>query len=229
VAFYAGSADVISLQGYPADEVAVTSQTPTIPAVEGFDRVADYVKTGCQTFTLLNSAASNPYSQESDTLNALSMTICAYTGRSTITPFDLFVGFYLVAILANLPKESRNWEEVGNAIRREGVDKVPWFSSLTSDQLQKAVDDFLEEMSMPLLQGLRTATTNGGYFANLPSITEPGDEIWVIQGCRLPVVLRKSQNRPGMFRLVGSCYCHGIMDGEALQRPEFSFRPVHIH
>ena len=225
----AGSADAISLKGYPAEEIAIVSQTHAVVGADWLDRITDYIQESCRTFGLLASVNSGPYLEEGDVINALSMTVCAYTGRTTIAASELWVGFYMIGILATLPKELRSWEEVGNAIRKEGVDKFPWFSSATPEQLQKAVDDFLEEVSVPLLQDLRTGTTSGGYFANLPSITEPGDVIWIIQGCRLPVVLRKSQDRPDMFRLVGSCYCHGMMGGEVLQRQGFGFRTVHVH
>lgn len=47
----------------------------------------------------------------------------------------------------------------------------------------------------------------------------PGDEIWVIQGAEMPVLLRKSEVYNGCYQLVGSCYVHGFMDAEILKKP----------
>jgi hypothetical protein len=56
-------------------------------------------------------------------------------------------------------------------------------------------------------------TTAGGYVgANLCRIL-PGDEIFILFGCRMPVVLRRVE---GAYRLIGSVYVCGIMDGEAM-------------
>ncbi|KLU90775.1 hypothetical protein MAPG_10626 [Magnaporthiopsis poae ATCC 64411] len=77
------------------------------------------------------------------------------------------------------------------------------------------------------------AITDEGYFANVPSVARNGDQVWIVQGCSFPMVLRKQEDRDhasnvGMFQLVGPCYVHGLMNGEALQRPGFSFDSVTI-
>jgi len=45
---------------------------------------------------------------------------------------------------------------------------------------------------------------------------EWGDEIWVLFGGDTPFILRSSVTDPGCHQLVGSCYVHGLMDGEAM-------------
>jgi len=69
----------------------------------------------------------------------------------------------------------------------------------------------------------------GGSFLTVPRGTEPDDEIWIISGCRLPVILRRSQERPGMHRLMGTCYAEGIMMGEALKREGFQWDNVQLY
>jgi hypothetical protein len=60
-------------------------------------------------------------------------------------------------------------------------------------------------------------TTAGGYLgANLCRIL-PGDEIYLLFGCRMPVALRKLE---GVHRLVGSVYVCGAMDGEVMDELE---------
>jgi hypothetical protein len=51
------------------------------------------------------------------------------------------------------------------------------------------------------------------YLAAVPCTTEEGDRIAILSGGNLPVILRP--NGDDYYRLVGPCYVHGIMDGEA--------------
>jgi hypothetical protein len=48
----------------------------------------------------------------------------------------------------------------------------------------------------------------------LPADTEKGDAVWVIQGCSVPLVLRKHREE-GKYTLVGEVYVHEFVDGEA--------------
>lgn len=49
---------------------------------------------------------------------------------------------------------------------------------------------------------------------------EPGDQVWVIHGCRVPLVLRPAEGKEGRFRVVGYVILPGIMHGEALSGEE---------
>lgn len=73
------------------------------------------------------------------------------------------------------------------------------------------------------------ALSSSGSYLAVPRGTELGDEVWIVSGCRLPVILRGSQERPGMYRLVGTCYAQGIMLGEALQRDGFRWGSVQLY
>jgi hypothetical protein len=57
--------------------------------------------------------------------------------------------------------------------------------------------------------------TSNSYLATVPVNVSPGDEIVILSGCRLPFVLRATGDK---FKLVGPCYVHGIMDGEAFPK-----------
>jgi hypothetical protein len=72
----------------------------------------------------------------------------------------------------------------------------------------------------------RFFVTQSGAFGLGPSDTQVTDEVFIIQGGRQPLVLRESAITfipPGAdeaqicHTLVGDCYIHGIMDGEAAQ------------
>jgi hypothetical protein len=60
--------------------------------------------------------------------------------------------------------------------------------------------------------GTALCTTAKGYLAAVPYVTKVGDCIAVLAGGRLPFVLRPTGDH---YRLVGPCYVHGIMNGEA--------------
>ena len=47
-----------------------------------------------------------------------------------------------------------------------------------------------------------------------PMAMEVGDVVAVLFGGHVPYVLRRAE---GMYRLIGGCYVHGIMHGEALR------------
>lgn len=55
-------------------------------------------------------------------------------------------------------------------------------------------------------------TTEKSYLAMVPMMACVGDEIVIFSGGKVPFVIRAEGNN---FKLVGPCYVHGIMDGEA--------------
>ncbi|KAJ8131818.1 hypothetical protein O1611_g1808 [Lasiodiplodia mahajangana] len=57
-------------------------------------------------------------------------------------------------------------------------------------------------------------TMANGYVGLFRGRLHPGDEVFIILGCAVPMILRP---RPcGGYNVVGDCYVHGVMDGEAL-------------
>jgi hypothetical protein len=45
---------------------------------------------------------------------------------------------------------------------------------------------------------------------------EVGDTVCVVRMCDIPLLLRQASEGSGKYNLVGECYVHGIMDGEAV-------------
>jgi len=76
----------------------------------------------------------------------------------------------------------------------------------------------------PALAGVsshKLCRTQGGYVGQMPTSAEVGDHICVLPGGIVPFVIRDSVKRPGMFRMVGQCYIHGMMKGEAFKLPHW--------
>lgn len=59
-----------------------------------------------------------------------------------------------------------------------------------------------------------------GWMGLVPQDAEEGDRIAVIDGGKVPYILRPSKEEPGSWCLIGDAYVHGIMDGEAVALSE---------
>jgi hypothetical protein len=59
---------------------------------------------------------------------------------------------------------------------------------------------------------IRCRTANG-YLCQVPAQSQVGDKIVIIQGCEVPYLFRPSH--AATYTVVGNCYVHGIMYGEA--------------
>lgn len=54
----------------------------------------------------------------------------------------------------------------------------------------------------------------------MPHDSKVGDRICIFKGGSVPFVVR--ENVSGYYQLVGECYIHGIMDGEAMEREDLN-------
>jgi hypothetical protein len=59
------------------------------------------------------------------------------------------------------------------------------------------------------------------YLALVPSLCRPGDHVVLVEGVRMPLVLRQMEwtsvvghGTVETWELLGDCYVHGVMDGE---------------
>ncbi|OTA07293.1 hypothetical protein A9Z42_0081710 [Trichoderma parareesei] len=70
--------------------------------------------------------------------------------------------------------------------------------------------------------GRRFFVTKKGYFGLGPQKAEPGDRIGVLFGSGVPFVLRRWNSAEGkrVWKIVGECYVHAIMQGEVIQKWE---------
>ncbi|KAK0648064.1 heterokaryon incompatibility protein-domain-containing protein [Cercophora newfieldiana] len=90
--------------------------------------------------------------------------------------------------------------------------RKPEISQFLDHRIFRAID---ANMSTPRW----VALTAEGRFITCPDYTKPGDEIWILAGSPVPVVLRKTSNtEKGLdcYEYVGQAYVYGIMHGEAM-------------
>jgi hypothetical protein len=72
-------------------------------------------------------------------------------------------------------------------------------------------------------RGHRMFRTTNHYLGLGPISSSLGDEVWILKGARTPFVLRRRKD--GRHQVIGECYVHGIMHGEAVQG---SFKPTSL-
>jgi hypothetical protein len=66
-----------------------------------------------------------------------------------------------------------------------------------------------------------------GYIGLLPLATKIGDEVAIFHGCDTPFVIRRSEPAQ-LYKLIGECYVHGMMQGELFENPRFSIENIAI-
>jgi hypothetical protein len=92
----------------------------------------------------------------------------------------------------------------------------------------KAVDRYQLRNTTSAIAGRRFAVTTKAYAGLVPTAAQRGDKIVILQGFGVPLVMRRRS--AGGFVLIGDCYIHGIMLGEALRakKPPV-MRMIEIH
>jgi hypothetical protein len=136
--------------------------------------------------------------------------------RATITG-DLYPGSFQMSSKRASPHEAEEDAEVFES----------WLSAgKAEDWIRPKEDHGLRRFEYTMLQisfYRALFITETGYMGM--GKVEEGDEIWVLLGGDVPFVLRPV---PGSseYTLVGDCYLHGIMDGEAVADLEGKLRSV---
>lgn len=69
------------------------------------------------------------------------------------------------------------------------------------------LEDLIARISQVVECGMRLITTTHGRVGMVHAQTRPGDEIWTLVGCGMPVVLRRSGD---YYHIVGEAYLHPI-------------------
>jgi len=118
---------------------------------------------------------------------------------------------------------------VRTRMRRHWFSYVPYLPSWAQQKakaLYKAVgyvrlDLHRSELLLELVanidkatRGRRLLVTEKGYIGLGSLDVQEGDQISLLGNSPVPYLLRKCGEEPGVYRLVGECYVHGIMNGE---------------
>ncbi|KAK2051886.1 hypothetical protein LY76DRAFT_527713, partial [Colletotrichum caudatum] len=106
------------------------------------------------------------------------------------------------------------------------------------DFVSKLLEDPISKIVRFITPGRQMLKTKRGYLGLGPATTVAGDEVWLIKGSRMPLILRNKKNMPvasgnaasvkgETHVLVGETYLHGVMYGEMLRKDTTGyFHPV---
>lgn len=83
----------------------------------------------------------------------------------------------------------------------------------------------IEGCMMKMTINRRFCLTLNGRIGWVPRAAQTGDIISLMRGSPVPVVIRPSQQGKS-YLMIGQCYIHGIMDGEAVTGKEDQFRRI---
>lgn len=84
---------------------------------------------------------------------------------------------------------------------------------LTPNELAKREASPVTIDGLKFCLGRRFLITKSGFIGLAPPLAVPGDIVVILLGAPVPHVLRR---KDGYYTLVGECYVHGVMGGEAL-------------
>jgi hypothetical protein len=87
--------------------------------------------------------------------------------------------------------------------------------------------EFLERVQSVVWNRKFFTTIGRNLFGLGPDGLQNGDAVAVLYGCSVPVILRPVENRMH-YKLVGECYIHGLMDGQAVTDPNLRDELFHL-
>lgn len=95
--------------------------------------------------------------------------------------------------------------------KHASLPSVPSFRRTSTRQLDQFYFADVEALTW---RNYTLARTRSGLLVMGIGEVAENDEIALMKGCDLPLIVRVSRTVPRLFRLVGAAYVHGIMYGE---------------
>ena len=159
-------------------------------------------------------------------------TIAKLRERSSYVAGGTAMDAFFITQLAGCPKPVYDtlkerlqelWEEAKNHLRQKTIHGSFAVSTANGSQKKKINLILVNERETGDVEALlssslrytkkrRFATTYKGYYALVPAEANPGNHIAILEGGNWPFVFRAQEQS---WKLVGECYVHGIMNGEA--------------
>ncbi|KAK5094893.1 hypothetical protein LTR70_003792 [Exophiala xenobiotica] len=96
------------------------------------------------------------------------------------------------------------------------------FSFQTSQLIRNGDSTFSRMTCMAEAPGRPLFMTEEGFIGNAPQGAQPGDQVWFVTSCSVPLLFRPA-HEDGTYTLIGCCYLHGFMHGTKMFDPEYDF------
>lgn len=234
--------DVMESSACIIDTVSAISQEKLVNSAGITESLLEWSK--------MTSIIGEIYPGGGSTMQAFSQTCTAIRTAmpSSMTRDDLFIGFItFFASTIVLGKEEEN--NVG--IDDDGVAENPLALQITSTCLETyksytelanpgntSSEEFITEAQRALVATVpnrRFFVTKQGYMGLGPVSMQPDDRVVILPGARVPFLLRSAPSPvpldlgSSVYCMVGECYVHGFMNGEACDGQESSWPRIYIY
>lgn len=96
--------------------------------------------------------------------------------------------------------------------------RMVWSDDESEEEIEKELckpNNYFRTMQV-VMRNRVLFKTIGGHLGLAPLGTQVGDVLCVLLGCGIPIVLRPTVDNT--YEVVGGCYAHGLMNGEAIYR-----------
>ncbi|KAK1850935.1 heterokaryon incompatibility protein [Colletotrichum chrysophilum] len=207
--------DEMSVQGFLVDTISTTSRL-----IENPDLAFENPMNGNQTLLEVWKFVSEmvTYPQPHTLFSALCQTLVA--GRND----------------TGKQKRPESYEEIISLLLDASTGMEPSITGQTYTARQKkpkgrgrlelerlkdhkvgSAGDTFQELRTAMVNALKNrklGVTEKGHLGLFLGHANVGDQVYVLENCHVPFVMRKTNG--GRFRLVGECYVHGMMHGEAI-------------
>ncbi|KAJ4369964.1 hypothetical protein N0V83_005728 [Neocucurbitaria cava] len=172
-----------------------------------------------ECFEILGKITRKAYSNVINLPDAIWRTLCADRDSEGQTASSS----YRIAMLYLL-------EASTNASNRKNFTNV--FEQISSIDVEELLETDLPGYVMEYLKVVRDTIWNRRTFRSMvvddeegvlvglvPQLAKVGDQVCILYGCSVPVILRKlsGDTKDPHWRLIGDAYVHGVIDGEAMR------------
>jgi len=100
-------------------------------------------------------------------------------------------------------------------------------SRFTNDRCPSIVVEFLDRVRNVIWNRKFFQTSHekeGRLYGLAPSKAEAGDSVCILNGCSVPVILRRRTDIEGSWKLIGECFVYGTMDERSRKTQELETR-----
>lgn len=210
----------------------------TVSVATGISDQSSMVKASLEWFRLANDTP-RPYPTGEPTAEVLWRTLCHNNALAELpAPARLGSSFRMWTIIdASRWLDAHTIEEYETMLIGLGIlDPETWkhlplldllrhgkdssSEKIDEEQLRKMISGAREFQAAidPCMAHQRLCKTGKGLLATAPPDTRIKDEIWVLLGSHVPIVLRPVSTNT--YEVIGPAYVHGVMNGEALEGRE---------
>ena len=192
----------------------------------------------------LASRIGQYYQGGDPTMNAFYETCTAVRTAipTDLTPDDLLVGFLLEfsasIVMAAQENDERPTEnplaaQIMSACLEQTEANAEFVNS--TDSKVEAAINVAKQTMLATTSKRKFFVTDKGYMGLGPLWMKAGDEVVVLPGARVPFLVRRAPSPVSLdlgdscYRMIGECFVHGIMDGEACTNDETPGHHIYLY